>query len=173
MTLKKMFSLATCCLLTLSFTSCLEEDNGLEGYFTYEGEFVPTEELLKGTGLPRVVQLEEITYSSKENGDEKFSLGHVNVDFSSCESEWCQAEVDDCGLSTNVDFAYKEVDAAKSITFNNLRDGAVFNRWAEDNLVFAYERDGVDIFLTCADCPGQTPSGKEYTSRMVKMRAIR
>ncbi|WP_273446093.1 hypothetical protein [Neolewinella agarilytica] len=161
------------CLLTGAlFTSCLEEDSGLAGMMTVD-DFANQEEVLAGTGLPKTAFLETVTYTGKESESRTESLGHVEMRFRNCADEWCKALVDDCGISSGVDFSYTDDGGAKKMGFDAYSTSPAVSQWAVPNRAFDFERDGANLTLSCFDCPGTTSDGFEFTDRKVTLRVVR
>lgn len=173
MTPKTFLSLLACATLLFTFTSCIEEDSGMDDLFLFEGELVANEAVLNGTGMPKVAHLESITYTSKVHGEITNHLGHVEVSFRNCGEEWCNALLNDCGQSSDFGFAFAGEAGVETIEFDDFASARPIQRFAEKDLQFAFSRNGVDILLSCADCPGVTPGGESYEGRTVSMKAVR
>ncbi len=170
---RKLLLPLTCLALAVTLSACIEEDSGMAGYFDFEGEIVPVVYVTEGTGLPQAALLESVTYTNNDKETFTERLGHVRVDFRSCETEWCAAEVDDCGIESSVNYAYEEVNEAKTIAFKNFDRSPAISQFAATDTKFALTRDGAAISLACSECPGRSINGRDYTSKTVSLQAIR
>lgn len=153
-----------------TFTSCIEEDPGLNGMESVQ-ELNRHEALYNGTGLPRGMEMISVEYQNKTGGTQVEPLPHVVILFDLCADEWCQAETDDCGSTAEVAFSFKEETDNSTLSFDALTNSPTLNDWAAQQ-VFKFERERLDVTLSCTECPGETRDGFEYTDRVVKLKAV-
>ncbi len=154
-----------------TFTSCIEEDPGLNGMESVQ-ELNLHEALYNGTGLPRGLEMISVEYQSKTGETQLESLPHVVILFDQCADEWCKATTDDCGATAEVAFSFKEETGNSTLSFDALTNSPTLNEWAARQ-VFEFERERLDVTLSCTECLGTTRDGFEYTNRTVKLKAVR
>ncbi|MTB51746.1 hypothetical protein [Lewinella sp. W8] len=156
-------------LIAALFTSCLEEENSMVGTFEI-GE--PSAAVLTGTGLPKTVVLQSVTFSTKKGDEVTRNLPHVDMEFSNCGGEWCQSLVNDCGIASRMQFSFEETEEGlKSMSFDAYSRVPSVAVWAYPGK-FAFDRTGANLTLHCSDCPGNI-NGFEYEQRTVSMRVVR
>lgn len=155
------------CLLFLAgtFTSCLTEDNGLEGMLTIE-QFNNLEQIQEGTGLPKIVTMRTVVFTSKTGRIVEHELPHVNLFFSDCADTWCKADTDDCGISNEVSYKYDDSAEVTTMRFDSYSAVPAVSLWAGTE-TFDFLREGVNLTLSCTTCPGTTSDGFEYNDRKV------
>ena len=157
-------------LLTFTLSACLDEEGNLFG-MDLSGEMSPNEAARTGTEVPEVAYLKSVTYLGKQ--DVTDDLGHIEINFTTCNELWCRASLDDCGSASGFTFNYQRTDADRSIQFKDFTNSPALTDWAEEDIVFEFTRNGIDIELTCNDCPGVSPNGEQYDGRRVTMQAVR
>jgi|GEM_PF-2011348 len=163
--------LLSCLLLGALFTSCLEEDPGLDDMDSVR-ELTNYETVMNGSGLPREIEIRNAVYTNSKNGETKeVSLGHVTMRFSPCADAWCRARTDDCGASANLDYLYEEGSEGSTIAFRDLAFVPTFRDWAA-TAVFRFDREGAELEFNCTDCDGETSEGFVYTDRKIITRVI-
>lgn len=161
--------------LPLVFTSCVVEEDGMGLNYDRNGNVIPSDAVLNGTGLPSLATLEKAVFSVDKEENE-VPLGHVEMGFSNaCTGSWCNAFVDDCGINSNINFSLQdggEEDFDK-ISFRNVEASFVVDFWANEGEAFTVEREGAKLILRCDDCTGEMPGGDEYTGKYVELSVLR
>jgi len=152
-------------LLAGTFTSCLTEDNGLAGMLTVEG-LNNYEQVLEGTGLPKIVTMKTVVFTSKTGQVVEMDLPHVNLYFTACDDVWCKADTDDCGISNEVSYKYDDSAEVTTMRLDSYSAVPAVSLWA-GTATFDFVRDGATMSLNCATCPGITNDGFEYNGRKV------
>ena len=160
----------TLALLVLTFTACLVEDGDLFG-LDFSGEMSPNEAARTGTEVPKVAYLKSVTYLGKQEATD--DLGHIEINFNDCNELWCRASLDDCGAASGFTFNYQRTGVERTIEFKDFSTSPALTDWVEEDLTFEFTRNGIDIELTCTDCPGVSPAGERYDGRRVTMQAVR
>lgn len=157
-------------LLAGTFTSCLTEDNGLGGMLTLE-ELNNYEQVLEGTGLPKIVVMKTVVFTSKTGRVVEMELPHVNLFFSDCDDVWCKADTDDCGISNEVSYKFDDSAEVTTMRLDSYSAVPAVSLWA-GTATFDFVREGASMTLSCSTCPGIADDGFEYDDRKVTFEVL-